>query len=459
MKRAKELRQAISTASDELMNLTADAAAFAAKEADIVTMEGELTRTLSAEQRAAKLGRPVGADPLDTGAAGTLDLHEAGDVAANLRGSRTIARSFDECVRTARREMKFTPNPTNHFRSFGEQLQSIARYYLSEKVDTDARLVRAPTGASEVDPTGGGFLVQQDFQEAIFMLAHDMGELLGRVGKTPISAKSNGLKINAVDETSRATGSRWGGVQSFWSGEGQGVAPTKPKFRVVDFSLHKLLAFMYMTDELMQDAEALQSIASTAFAEEIMFDTEDAIFEGTGAGMPLGIMNSPARVTVLKAPGQAAATILKTNIDQMWSQMWIRSRKNAIWTINQEIEPQLNSLNQPVSTAGGQLVYLPPGGLSAAPYATLYGRPVIPTEYNNALGTEGDIALLDLSQYMLIDKGGVQAQTSMHVAFLTDEMVFRITYRVDGKPMWYKPMTSFKGSTQKSPFVTLQTRS
>jgi hypothetical protein len=39
---------------------------------------------------------------------------------------------------------------------------------------------------------------------------------------------------------------------------------------------------------------------------------------------------------------------------------------------------------------------------------------------------------------VLADKGGVQAATSMHVAFLTDEMVFRITYRVDGEPIWVR---------------------
>ena len=64
----------------------------------------------------------------------------------------------------------------------------------------------------------------------------------------------------------------------------------------------------------------------------------------------------------------------------------------------------------------------------------------------------------DFSQYTLADKGGVQFASSMHVAFLTDQMVFRITYRVDGRPMWYAPLTPFKGSTQKSPFVTLQSR-
>ena len=52
------------------------------------------------------------------------------------------------------------------------------------------------------------------------MLAHDMGEILSRVNKIPISANANGIKIPGVDETSRATGSRWGGVSSNWVGEG-----------------------------------------------------------------------------------------------------------------------------------------------------------------------------------------------------------------------------------------------
>jgi HK97 family phage major capsid protein len=189
----------------------------------------------------------------------------------------------------------------------------------------------------------------------------------------------------------------------------------------------------------------------------VMFMTEDAVVEGTGAGQPLGWLNSTALVSVAKQTGQAAGTIVKENIDSMWSRMWSRSRKNAIWFINQDIEPQLNSLNQAVGT-GGQLVYMPPGGISAAPYATLYGKPLIATEYNAALGAVGDITLVDPSQYTLVDKGGVQMATSMHVAFDTDEMRFRITYRVDGKPMWAQPMTPFKGTLTKSPFIALAAR-
>ena len=284
-----------------------------------------------------------------------------------------------------------------------------------------------------------------------------MGEILSRVSKLPISANANGIKIPGVDETSRATGSRWGGVSSNWVGEGTSVTPSKPKFRTIEFDLKKLMSVMYTTDELLQDSTALTSIASQAFSEEVMFMTEDAIFEGAGAGMPLGIMKSPSLITIPKQNGQAAQTVVKENIDNMWSRCWARSMKNAVWFINQDTLPQLMAMNQSVGT-GGQVVYLPPGGLSATPYSTLYGREVVWTEYNATLGTTGDILLADLSQYMLVDKNGVQAATSMHVAFLTDEMVFRITYRVDGKPMWSVPLTPFKGTNTKSPFVALATR-
>lgn len=481
----QELREALQRGVDKLntAEVIANAALYAETEKEVDRLEGEIDRTVKAQQRAAATARPAGTTD---GAHSQEVANEQGvdndDMAwsrASLRGVPALAyayssegmawgRKFERALSQARRNLGMkTLDTSKHFRSLGEQLVATYNYAVSKGDNTDARLQRAPTGAGEVDPTGGGFLVQTDFAQAIFMLAHDMGDILGRVNKLPISEKSNSLKIPGVDETSRATGSRWGGVRSYWLGEGVEPAASRPKFRMIDFNLHKLFSAMYTTDELLQDQNALNSIASQAFSEEVMFMTEDSIFEGAGAGMPLGIMNSPSLITVAKRANQVAATIIKGNIDDMWSRCWNRSRKNAAWLINQDCETQLLNLNQPVSDpgtaatggAGGTLVYMPPGGLSAAPYATLYGRPVIATEYSSTVGTVGDIVLADFSQYTLVDKGGVQAATSMHVAFLTDEMVFRITYRVDGKPMWTKDLTPFKGTNTKSPFVALATRS
>lgn len=104
-------------------------------------------------------------------------------------------------------------------------------------------------------------------------------------------------------------------------------------------------------------------------------------------------------------------------------------------------------------------MYVPAGGLSEKPYGTLFGRPVIPLEQCSAAGDVGDIILADISQYLLIDKGGIKAASSVHVRFLYDENVFRFIYRVDGQPIWNKPLTPFKGSATVSPFVTLAKRS
>ena len=470
MRTLKDVRAAYKAATDELPNLIRDATAFAAKEAEIAALEEELN-VFEREARAADIrnralaGAGSGANgEHEPGAAIDDDViaraTSFGEIATGIgrgQASGAIMKRFGQLTAKARRDANMQFDRQKHFRSFGEQLQAVANYSLSRGSNTDPRLVRAPSGASAVDPTGGGFLLQMDYADAIWMLAHELGEILGAVNGIPISEKSNGIKIPGVDETSRATGSRWGGVSSSWVGEGTTVAPSKPKFRMIEFDMKKLMSLMYTTEEMMADAPALGAIAGQAFSEEVMFMTEDAIINGTGAGTPLGILASPALVTIAKQAGQAAGTIVKENIDNMWSRMWARSRKQAVWLINQDCEPQLDQMGQIVGT-GGAPVYVPEGGLSGARPAMLKGRPVVATEYNSALGTPGDILLADLSQYTKIDKGGVETAQSMHVAFLTDESVFRITYRVDGKPMWTAPITPYKGTLTKSPFIALAQR-
>lgn len=323
----------------------------------------------------------------------------------------------------------------------------------------DPRLVRASvSGMSEGVPSDGGFLLQPEYAAGVLTKMYDIGELLARVEKMPIGPNSNSMRINAIDERSRVDGSRWGGLQSGWLAEGAQVLDGKPKFRQMELSLKKVAALYYATDELLQDATALEAILMRALPEELSFKVEDAIWEGTGAGMPLGILNAPCKVSVSKETGQDAATIVYENVLNMWKRMWARSRPNAVWFINQDTESQLYALSQKIGTAGVP-VYLPANGISGQPYSTLFGRPVIPVEYASTLGTEGDIVLADLSQYVLIDKGGVQSAMSIHVRFVYDESTFRFVYRVDGQPMWNVALTPFKGSNTLSPVITLATRS
>ena len=338
------------------------------------------------------------------------------------------------------------------FNSFGEQLMAVYRAAAPDG-KVDSRLTtRAALGLNESLPSDGGFLVQKDFVLELLKRTYETGILASRVRRIPISTNSNGLKINAVDETSRANGSRWGGVQTYWENEAEQIVASKPKFRTMDLSLKKLTGLCYATDELLQDAAALESVIRQAFAEEFGFKIDDAIINGTGSGQPLGILNSDALVKVPKDNGQTDIITVE-NLLNMWARLWARSRSNAVWFVNQELEPILYTLK-----VGDKPVYIPAGGLSEAPYATLLGRPVVPIEQCSQVGEVGDIILADMSQYVLIDKGGINAASSIHVRFLYDENVFRFIYRVDGQPLWNKPLMPYKGSGAISPFVALAKR-
>jgi len=394
------------------------------------------------------------------------------DIDTEQRSEKVKARTSEPQAAAARVPLEIHNVADEAPYAFGEMLQDVARATMDKTSPQPKRLeahqkrnmemvrkeFRMATGLNEAVPSEGGFLVGTDFVPNLIQQAYDNSVIAKLCQRIPIGPGANGLKMNGVDETSRATGSRHGGVRGYWVAEGGTITASKPSFRQIELNLQKEAVLFYATDELIQDATALGQVAETAVADEINFMLQDAIIRGNGAGKPLGILNSPSLVTVGKETGQDADTVVAENISKMWARAYGAGRLNSVWLINQEIEPQLDKLSVPVGT-GGAPVYMPPGGLSESPYGRIKGRPVIAIEQASALGDAGDIMLADFSQYILIDKGGVQMASSMHVQFVTDELVFRFIYRVDGQPSWNAALTPYKGAGTLSPFVTLIARS
>jgi len=347
----------------------------------------------------------------------------------------------------------------DRFVSFGEQMAAIMRAGLPGG-QVDPRLFNAATGLSETVPSDGGFLVQSDFTSELLKEIFATGILASRCRRIQLSGNSNSIKINGVDETSRATGSRGGGITGYWADEAAEKTASKPKFRKIELILKKLIGLCYATDELLDDAVALEGYIRQGFVDEFGFLIDDALINGTGAGQPLGVLNAGCLVSVAKETGQTAATVVAENVINMFSRIFASSRANAAWFINQNVEPQLMQMSLAVGT-GGQLIYMPPGGLSQAPYGNLLGLPVIPIEQAATLGTVGDIILGDFNRgYILAEKGGIKSNMSIHVKFIYDESVFRFVLRIDGQPVRASAMTPYKGgaSYTQSHFVALATR-
>jgi HK97 family phage major capsid protein len=95
-------------------------------------------------------------------------------------------------------------------------------------------------------------------------------------------------------------------------------------------------------------------------------------------------------------------------------------------------------------------------GAVKRPQWNLLGLPAILTEKVPALGTKGDLMLLDPSLYVVGDRMQIEIAASEHVNFLKNQMTWRVVERVDGQPWLDKPVTLQDGATQVSPFVVLQ---
>jgi len=390
-----------------------------------------------------------------------FDTHMA--TVATLKGDIARQEQLEEAERMVASgiEVSKPEGAKKPWGTLGEQLAAIAsgtkliaQGYTSR---ADPRLFAA-LGANETIPSEGGFLIAPEFADGILQKTYDVGEIASRCRKLPFS--SSRLVMNAIDETSRATGKRWGGIVSYWEAEGAPYQGNKPKFTQVQFQANKLIGLGYLTEEQLEDGPALEGYMKMAFPEEFGFQIDLSIFSGPGAGIPLGFQNAPCTIVQAKDSGQATGTVSASNVLNMKSRMWAPSFKNAVWLAEQSVEPQLLPLliaGTAATTAA--LMYTPPGMYgNNTPYGLLLGRPVIFVEQASQLSTQGDLNLVDLTQYLLPTRTDIRSDTSIHVAFLTGEVAFRFMLRLDGAPWWKAPLTPFSGAATRSPFVTLATR-
>jgi hypothetical protein len=63
-------------------------------------------------------------------------------------------------------------------------------------------------------------------------------------------------------------------VKGHWANESDTVPKSRPTFRMIELVLKKLLAFGYVTNELLQDAALLGTAMETAFSGELLFKAE-----------------------------------------------------------------------------------------------------------------------------------------------------------------------------------------
>lgn len=341
----------------------------------------------------------------------------------------------------------------NEFKNVAEQLRAVKSFEFSGKTDPRLNRIRdleakATLGSNEGTPSQGGFLLEPTLVSEFLKPIHETGPFSSMARRMPVGNNSNYGWINGLDETSRATGSRWGGVRGYWLAEGDTKTASQPKFRRINWELHKLAVLQYASDEVLADAAQLNSIIQMSSMEELSFLVNDAILRGTGAGQPKGILNGGALASAVRTN---ANNIDHDDVLRMINLLLPSSYANAVWFASPDVQPEIDALN---FTAGSTGILSPYVSYSENGVTMLRGRPVIYNEFNPTLGSVGDLLLVDMNDYLMWEKA-VEAASSIHVQFLTDQEVFRFVYRVDGQPATYTTLTPYQGSTGRSPYVAL----
>lgn len=307
----------------------------------------------------------------------------------------------------------------------------------------------APTNFHQEQGTTEGYMVPPTYRDDIWEMVFAEGDLLSAIDSEPTNG--NAVHLSADESTP------WGatGVQAFWRSEAGKMDPSKLDTEGRLVKLHELYAFVTASDELLEDAPRLNARLSRRAPEAIRWKASDAIIYGTGAGQPLGYMNSDALVTVDKEGSQPADTILVSNIGKMYSRLLMMPGGSPRWLANSDIITQLLEL-----TVGDKPVWTPPvSGMREAPGGFLLGLPIRWSEHAKTLGDRGDLQLIDpMGYYGSQKRGGIKFDSSIHLYFDFGLQAFRWTFRMGGQPFLSKPVTPPNSPNTKSHFVVLAER-
>ena len=329
----------------------------------------------------------------------------------------------------------------------------------------DPRLLRNLTGGSTTtggSGSEGGFTIPEVLANELMQKVTSSGySLVSRCRQLQTTVGSLKLKVNEQEPW------RTGGVTVSWGSELGQISNSKVNGGRVEIELNKAVGMVTLSDELMQFSPNMSSMVMDSFAEGLADAYGYAILFGDNAGKPKGIMHGdPAvaadeapRIAVPKATGQAAGTIVYDNVLRMQTTMTPKCRANGIWICGQDAEYQLMKMKDDE----GNTIWLPGGQVADAPYSRLLGRPVLVTEFNSPVGSEGDLMFVDLNQYGWLthadSNAAGQVMQSMHIYFDYDAVAFRVVARVGGRPLWKrKVLGRTAGHPASSCFVTLQDR-
>jgi HK97 family phage major capsid protein len=346
-------------------------------------------------------------------------------------------------------------DPEKEFKNIGEYFWAIAARHYDHRQDKRLDGLREKTEQREQSfgtGTMGGFALPEQFRPEIWQVDPQQAIVRPRATVLPAGDPPDArLTMPALDQT--AAQNIYGGVIMTHGGEAITLTETDAHLKQITMEPKKIAGYIVCTSELLNNWGAASSFI-TGQMQKARIGMEDYDFlRGDGINKAIGVINAPCAVNYNRAVNSAIDMV---DITGMYARL--KMGGSPVWLASQTTIPQLVTM----ADAGTHSVWLASGGgtgqngLALPMPPTLMGYPVIFADRLPGLGSKGDLMLVDLNYYLIKEGSGPDVALSTELLFLSDRVVFRITWRVDGKP-WLTEALGLEGSTGNtvSPFVIL----
>ncbi len=390
-----------------------------------------------------------------------LILKEAEDLKTKSVREADLLKRAESLGSAVEMERPVTAQETKtRFDNMDDWVGSVAQWYSkgyadhrlklwSEMGDASLPIINEQKQMVENVGASGGFLVPVEQYASLMAIAAERSIVRQRANIIRMTRRQ--MDITVLDQTSTTSGvGHWfGGLLFYWADEAAEKTLSEAKWRQMSLVAKKLIGYTRASDELVADAAiSLNDFLSGpfGFAGGVAWMEDFAFLNGNGVGRPLGVIQSPATISVAR---QVQNSVTYEDLTQM-TENHLRE-EDAVWVASISLKHILMNMTYP--TASPSLVWQP-SAREGMP-GTLFGRPLYWTEKVPRVGSAGDIGLYDFSQYLLGDRQATTITTSNDEMFKYDQTSWRVVHRVDGRPWLNAPVTTADGQSTLSPFVIL----
>ena len=333
-----------------------------------------------------------------------------------------------------------TADYADRFEGLGDFVRAVNK--MAYPVANDPRLMfSAALTGEEVDL--GGALVPEEFRAQLMMLMLEVDSIRARAMTVPMGSAS--VSIPYIREETHADGKTYGGMIGYWPESGDPIGESEPSFGQITLTAKLLAILTTLNNTLIQDsAVTLTMLIGMLFASTTRWTEERAFYKGDGAGLPMGVLNSPALIKVAKTGAPLTLAIA----GGMMSRLLPQAHARAAWSMHPFHYQDLVGMETPQ----GGAAFMP--SLAAGMPDMFLGKPIMWTEHLPVRAANSNSVLLaDWGFYLIGDRQAMVMSTSEHSRFANNQTQFKSVARLDGQP-WIDTALTLDGGGEVSPFVT-----